>query len=175
MFDLLDSLDGEAQVRWTIRLALLAYCLAIGLMLANERRWSLHLWTAGWLIYVVHVLLAFHHIHHYSHDAAMRHVEARSGFGPGIFASHLFTLLWTIDVLRRWRNADWPTWSKWVHGYMGFIVFNATVVYETGPIRWFGVAWFAALMGWIVWRWLRPRRGRMRNKGDSGTTATASV
>jgi hypothetical protein len=94
--------------------------------------------------------MAFEHYHHWSHAEAMRHTQERSGFGAGIFASHLFTLLWTADVLSWWLSPVWhstrPRWIGWMlHAYMAFIVFNATVVYETGLIRWAGAAMFVAL------------------------------
>jgi hypothetical protein len=42
-----------------------------------------------------------------------------------------------------------------LHTFMLFIVFNGTVVYETGPIRWAGLTGFLLLAG--VW-WGRARR-----------------
>jgi hypothetical protein len=79
-----------------------------------------------------------------------------SGFGPGIYVSHLFTLLWTLDVACWWLRphayATRPAWiGRALHAFMAFIVFNGTVVYENGPIRWAGVAMFVALGG----LWLR--------------------
>jgi hypothetical protein len=97
-------------------------------------------WLLGWLAYVVHVALAFHYFHHWSQAEAFDHVESRSGFGAGIAFSHLFTLYWTADVL--WWclapavYARRPAWIGVVlHGFMLFMAFNATVVYETGVIR----------------------------------------
>ena len=42
------------------------------------------------------------------------------------------------------------TWT--LHGFMAFMVFNATVVYETGSIRWAGAVGFVVLGALIVRR-----------------------
>ena len=61
------------------------------------------------------------------------------------FLSHLFTLLWTADVLSWWLAPSHyavrsPWFDRLLHGVMLFVIFNGTVVYETGFIRWAGVA-----------------------------------
>jgi len=57
--------------------------------------------------------------------------------------------LWGLD--RRGYEAR-PVWlDRVVHGFLAFVVFNATVVYETGFIRWAGTVLFAAL-GVLWWR-----------------------
>jgi hypothetical protein len=155
---------ADDLTRNTVRLSLLYYAAAVSLMLVlqpNEwngrigRGWLTRwLWTLAWAAYLVHLAMAFQHIHHWSHDAAVRHTEEASGFGPGIYVSHCFTVVWTADVLYWWL---WPERyarrSVWVggllHGFMGLVIFNATVVFETGWIRWAGTALFAELSG--VW------------------------
>src|SRR5262249_2105434 len=115
-------------------------------------------WLLAWLAYVVHLGMAFHHYHGWSHADAVAHVEARTGFGPGIWFSHLFTLAWTADVAWWWLRplsyASRPRAIDWaLHGFMAFMWFNGTVVYETGLIRWAGLAVFAALaLGFLLRR-----------------------
>ena len=111
----------------------------------------------AWLIYLLHVALAFHHVHHWSHIEAMEHVRQASGFGEGLYASYLFTLLWTIDVAWWWRSPEsYARRSIWLsaglHGFMLFMIFNATVVFETGAIRWAGVALIEVLLRQWVFR-----------------------
>jgi len=150
---------GADQTRWTIRLALVFYTLAAVLMLLQRpgeetaaqagvglTRWC---WTLAWCAYLVHLGMAFHHYHHWSHAEAVRHTRATSGFGEGIYASHLFTLLWTLDVIYWWlrpqayaARARWQ--SRWLHVYMVFIIFNSTIVFAEGAIRW--AAGFAFLL-----------------------------
>jgi hypothetical protein len=64
-------------------------------------------------------------------------------------------LLWTADVAWWWllpglyaRRSPWIGWCE--HGFMVFIIFNATVVYEEGLIRWSGLG----LLTWIMVPWL---------------------
>jgi hypothetical protein len=152
--------DGDHLIRNTIRLALLYYAIALTLLLRSQSSdWREHsnnirlarlCWTLAWLTYIIHVAIAFHFAHHWSHAEALRHTEEVSGVGEGIFVSHLFTLVWTADVVswRLWpgwyaRRAAWLDWL--LHGFMLFVVFNATVVFESGWIRWAGVALFAWL------------------------------
>src|SRR5260370_21986265 len=101
-------------------------------MLARKRcGWVRVCWSVAWVGYLIHLGMAFHHYHHWSHAEAMLHTKERSGFGEGIFASHLFTVFWTADVLARWFAPSWrrPCWLGWaLHGYMVFMIFNATVI-----------------------------------------------
>ena len=80
--------------------------------------------------------------------------------GEGIYLSHLFTLLWTCDVAWWWLRpltyAQRPAWmDRTLHGFMLFIVFNGTVVYESGLIRWAGLIGFVILAA--EWSALRFR------------------
>jgi hypothetical protein len=151
---------GDDLTRWTVRLALGYYAVALALFLylgpadwlartprGRLARWC---WTLGWLTYLVHLGMAFHHYHHWSHADAVEHTRQVSGFGEGIYVSHLFTLAWTADVALWWhtpaRRANRPAWvGGLLHGFMLFIVFNATVVYERGLIRWAGAIGLGAL------------------------------
>jgi hypothetical protein len=155
--------------RNTVRPALLYYALAASLMLllhasdwdtsTPRGRLARCLWTLAWAAYLVHVAVALAVYHHGSHAEAVEHTRRRSGFGEGIYVSHLFTLLWSADVLAWWMwpsaYARRPAWvGRLLHGFLFFIVFNATVVFETGLIRWAGVALTAGLaLLWLV----RPR------------------
>jgi hypothetical protein len=151
---------GEELTRNSVRLALACWTLAVAGML--WRNISLGgstrlLWTLGCLTFVIHVAIAFHYYHAWSHGKAYRHVEDSSGFGPGIFVSYFFTLAWVSDVVWWWASpssyagrAVWITWG--LHGFMGFLWFNGTVVYERGPIRWAGLAVFAFLGALLLLR-----------------------
>jgi hypothetical protein len=98
--------------------------------------------------------MAFHYYHDWSHAHAVEHTRSVSGVGTGIYVSHFFTIVWTADVvywwLRPWRYATRPAWvGRASHGFMLFVIFNATVIYETGPIRWAGVGMFGCLA--VLW------------------------
>jgi hypothetical protein len=156
---------GDDRTRFTVRVALLFYALAAGLMLFLDQagwragttpgRLARACWALGVAAFLVHVGLAFHYYHGWSHAEALRHVEKVSGFGPGIFFSYLFTLLWSADatwwLLAPGAYAARPAWAGWaLHGYLAFMTFNATVVYESGPVRWAGLAGFLILGALIV-------------------------
>jgi hypothetical protein len=142
---------GDDLTRFTVRVALAYYTLAAARMLLGKwDQLTRLLWTLAWASYLIHLAMAFHHYHHWSHADATAHTEEVSGFGPGIYFSHLFTLLWTMDVAYWWsrptRYAARAGWIGWaLHGFMAFIIFNATIVYETGTIRYAGLAMFLGL------------------------------
>jgi hypothetical protein len=152
---------GDDLTRHTVRVALAYYAAAawqmLGLRPADWRaetprgraaRWC---WTLAWAAFVVHVGVAFHFYHHWSHAEAVAHVRGRSGVGEGVFASYLFTLAWAADVAWWWLRpnayARRPGWAdRALHGFMIFMTFAATVVYEEGVIRWAGLALCGALV-----------------------------
>jgi hypothetical protein len=171
---------GDDRTRFTVRLALAYYGLAAALMpwlegadwAVRSRRGRLvrWCWSFGWATYLVHLATAFHFYHHWSHADAVRHTQEVSGFGPGIFVSHLFTLAWTADVAWWWLApvafARRPAWVGWVwHGFLAFVIFNATVVYEEGLIRWAGLALLGGLLGdrLLAWALVRQMHGRASN------------
>jgi hypothetical protein len=150
---------GDELTRNTVRLALAYYAAAAGLMLflapsewagSGRGRLARACWSLAWAAYLVHLGMAFHYYHHWSHADAVRRTAEVSGFGPGVYVSHLFTLAWTFDVALWWlrpaRYAARPRWADaLLHGFMAFVIFCGTVVYETGPIRYAGLLLFGAL------------------------------
>lgn len=151
-------MDGDALTRGSIDVAL-AFCAAALIALpwvprgsgGSLARFVRTGWLLGWLCYVVHVGFAFHYFHDWSHAQAVSHVEERSGFGPGIYFSHLLTLLWTADVV--WwaispaAHARRPAWvGGLLYFYFTFMAFFATVVYETGVVRVAGIVATALLL-----------------------------
>ncbi|HEY1375603.1 MAG TPA: hypothetical protein VGF55_02355 [Gemmataceae bacterium] len=152
---------GDDLTRHTVRVALAYYAAAAWLMLGlrpadwradtSRGRFARWCWTLAWAAFVVHVGVAFHFYHHWSHAEAVAHVRERSGVGEGVFASYLFTLAWTADVAWWWLSpksyAGRPGWAdRALHGFMIFMTFAATVVYEEGTIRWAGAVLCVALL-----------------------------
>lgn len=166
---------GDDHIRWTIRLALAFYASAAGWMLtlkvedwpAATPRGGLArtLWTLAFVTYAVHVALAMHHYHHWSHAHAVEHTRQVAGIGEGIYASHLFGLWWGLDLACWWLSPDRyarrsAALGLALHAYMAFIWFNGTVVYEQGPIRWAGLATFLVLASiWGMTARARRRSG----------------
>lgn len=170
--------DGRPIVRHpaTISTAWVSFALwagAVGLMIpATVSEWRLRAtrfrlarwsWALGAAMFVVHFLVAFHFAHRWRHENAFAHVTETAGFGPGIFVSYLFTLLWVSDaiwwVVRPVSYATRPRWFGWtLHGFMAFITFNGTVVYVHGWIRWVAVGVFVALGTALIVRWRQSTR-----------------
>ena len=144
-----DGADFETRQTARVMTFLWALAMAGRIRLGRTpvtRAW----WTAACIAFVVHVATAFDRIHGWSHAKAFDHVEETSGYGPGVFVSYAFTLLWMADVLFWWmKPIKYASRSRRIeiglHGFFAFIMFNGTVVYETGFIRWAGLAMFAGL------------------------------
>jgi hypothetical protein len=115
-------------------------------------------WTLALAMLLAHIIFAFWLAHGWSHDAAVRHVAATGGFGWGIAVNHLFAAVWLADVVWWWANPDGyanrPRWvGNAVHGFLAFVVFNATVVF--GPPGWRVVD--GVLFGVLAVVWCRAR------------------
>ncbi|HQR08770.1 MAG TPA: hypothetical protein PLN21_18230 [Gemmatales bacterium] len=108
------------------------------------------LWTLGWGIFVTHVCLAFHLVHHWSHDDAWEATRVLGGVGEGIYFNYLVVIVWQIDLLCWWF---WPEGylarSRWktrlIQGFLLFMWFNATVVFAHDSTWIVGAAGFVAL------------------------------
>ena len=178
-------------MRWTIRLAMIAYVAALALRATSihrgrrpgdkergrhgaedaasnavspclplslspcldEPRTELlqrTFWSLACLLTWAHVLLAFGTHHHWSHAAAYEHTATETAkkvgieWGGGIYFNYVFLALWSADAIWWWWNpvayrARARGFSIFVHAYLAFIAFNATVVFETGPVRYAGI------------------------------------
>ena len=153
-------------IRYTIYLSLICYLLAMVCWVSRQRGVTYRLlWTAGCVFMWAHAVAAFHFYHHWSHAHAVALTAAETAqvigrpMGQGIWFSYLMIVGWSVDCLLTWRPDDkyrrWMQWfSFWVHLYVLFILFNGTVVFETGVVRWVGVVgtlWMARL----AWRYRR--------------------
>jgi len=179
---------GPEIAIWCVDLALVFYALAVAKMsITPHSLWidcprtrSIRLyWTLGCLMYWLHWLLAFHYFHDWSHEQAVSHTRARSGYGFGILFSHLFTLIWTMDVVAWWlvpaRYLRRPIWlGTVVHGYLAFIVFQSTVVFATGIVRWCAVLASLLLIAFhLLARW-RAWKCQEKSPADSNGTGRAT-
>ena len=144
---------GELLVRWTARLAVAAYVVRL---LADVTDWPADparrtkrerivrsIWTFGGCIYLLHVAAAFHVVHDWSHAAAAAHTARQTAaltgwsWSGGLWINYLFTLWWPLDLVWSWwQGLDrLPRWYvTGLHVTVGFLMFNATVVF--GPPWW---------------------------------------
>ena len=161
---------GEFLTRLTIWLALAAYAMGAGLLLARrdsprmiQARWW---WTFGCALFLAHVACAFSYYHDWSHAAAYgetaRQTEELTGWrwGGGIYFNYLVAVVWLGDVLWWWLAPESfsrrsPRLSAIWHGFLFFMVFNGTVVFGNESVRWLGIL----ICGGLVAIWLRRRHG----------------
>ncbi len=112
-------------------------------------------WLGGLAVFLVHLGLAFHLAHAWSHAHALDHVEATSGFGPGLYVSYGLALIWLFDgVVWSAVPENYARRPKWIvailHGAMVFIWLNATVVFGHSPLRWIAAGVFVLLLGQLL-------------------------
>jgi len=185
---------GELLTRLTIWIALSGYALGvIGILVSGKNRawqslarWA---WTVGCLGLLAHTVCAFHFYHAWSQASAYRETARQTAevmgynWGGGLFINYSFIAAWMMDVIWWWRGLDVyrqrPRFlvMAW-QGFFVFMVFNATVVFKTGPLRWIGLGLCLGL-GLLWWLTSGSRdSGRVKasssnqNKGQSkGMTA----
>jgi hypothetical protein len=162
---------GELLTRITVWLALAGYVIgASGYLLSRGRRsWDAGArmaWTLGCASLIAHAAFAYHFYHHWSQADAYRETARQTaeitGFdwGGGLFINYALVIGWVIDValwrllgLDAYRNrrSGWPGClvAAW-QGFLFFIIFNATVVFKTGALRWIGLGFCL----WLAFLWL---------------------
>ncbi len=135
-----------------------------GTVITPESARVVYMW--GCAMCLLHIAVAFHLGHGWSHQAAWEHTRQVGGYGDGIFVNYLFALVWLADVVWAWVAFDsYLNRSKWVgravYGFTGFVVFNASVVFATGFTRAVCALLFAALavLVWKEWQRSRGERG----------------
>jgi len=96
-------------------------------------------WIAGCAFFIAHVAAAFQFQHHWSHAAAYtataQQTESVFGlrWGGGLYFNYLLTILWIAEAI-------WWTRSRALHAFFAFMFFNATIVFGSPFMRWFGAA-----------------------------------
>ena len=110
------------------------------LALLENWKSAARLWAVGCGSLLLHLAIAFHFAHGWSHAAAFEHTRRAGGFGEGLYANYAFAALWFTDAA--WlgtfaasyrRRPRWLTFA--IHGFLSFMVFNAMVVFGTWPAR----------------------------------------
>jgi hypothetical protein len=163
--------SGAIFTKLTIWVAVAGYAAgAAAFALSRGRRvWDATArltWTAACAALLVHVASAFHFYHAWSHGSAYVETARQTGevvgfdWGGGLFINYALMTLWFVDVAWWWlggldsyRRRPWPLVAAW-HGFLIFIIFNATVVFKDGLTRWagLGVCLGLCLAGWLVVR-----------------------
>jgi hypothetical protein len=133
-------------------------------------------WTVACVALLAHVACAFHVYHGWSHESAYVETARQTGevvgldWGGGLFINYAIIIGWVIDVAWWWlagldsyRRRPWPLLAAW-HGFLIFIIFNATVVFKDGFTRWagLGVCLGLCVVGWLAARDSLTRRAAGR-------------
>lgn len=151
---------GELLTRVSVWVALLCYLagpLAAllgradgGATMRDRLHWARVVYSLGFAAFLVHVVAAFHVYYDWSHGAALAETAHQTAelmgadTGAGLWLNYLFLLVWALDVAWWWWvgvevHASRRSWvTGLVHGFFVFIAFNATVVFESGVVRWAG-------------------------------------
>jgi len=149
-----NDVAGEWIVRASIWLALLCYpagSYAVLLERPLARRLARLARSLGCAAFLIHVLSAFDVFYLWSHEVALRETARQVGeltgrpSGAGLYLNYLFTIVWLLDAAWWWRDAERYRRRSalsllLLHGFFLFIIFNATVVFEDGAMRLFGLA-----------------------------------
>jgi hypothetical protein len=151
-------MDATSLIQGTASVSFAFYTAALLLRSRQGVRSSVAsiLWTTGFFTMVAHVILAFHFVHDWSHEAALEDTARQTGevfgirWGGGVFANYALLVVWGVDVVRWWRGR----WSKLTQAFLAFMWINGVIVFGHGPLRWFGAACFAAL---LIALWRRRR------------------
>lgn len=146
---------GEFLTRVTIWLAMGGAALGACLQFAfrnhpKPQTFARAAWTIGVLALLAHVACAYHFYHHWSQASAYQETARQTAevfnlnWGGGVYVNYAFIVLWLADVFWWWRGVDAynqrpRAWVLMWQGFFLFMVFNATVVFKTGAMRWIGL------------------------------------
>ena len=113
--------------------------------------------TAGLALAFVHVLLAFHFVYAWDHEAAVtataRQTAAVVGWGwrGGIFVNYVFLAVWLADVCWWWADpgshlSRSPRLELARLSLFTFMFVNAAIVFAPAPARVVGIAALTAVL-----------------------------
>ncbi|HEX8283333.1 MAG TPA: hypothetical protein VF588_08265 [Pyrinomonadaceae bacterium] len=177
---------GETLTKVTVWVAVAGYAAGAAALALSRRR-------AGWdsaarlaltvacVALAAHAACAFHFYHGWSHDAAYLETARQTAevfgldWGGGLYVNYALVAGWGLDVawwwargLEAYRRRPWPLVAAW-HGFLLFIIFNATVVFKDGAARWAGLVVCAGVC--LAW-WLA---GRVDPNGGAGGRTLAAA
>lgn len=152
---------AEILLRGSIWLSLVAWTAAEWVRLSyrqtgRRERMARLLWTAGVALAFVHVGLAFHFRHGWSHASALaetaRQTEELLGlaFGGGLYVNYAFLIVWAADtVWWWWRPASFSRRPRALEAairlFLLFIFVNGAIVFAHGTVRVLGIVAVMAL------------------------------
>jgi hypothetical protein len=123
--------------------------------------WAWWLFITGWVVGIIHMLLAYHLIHGWSHADALHDTRRLTqqmfdvDFPQALYANFVFYAVWLGDAWW-WKAAPAgyvrPMAATWIlRGFYMLIIFNAAVVFAAGWRRILGLL----LVSWLARAWSR--------------------
>lgn len=156
---------GEFLTRFTIWVTLAGYGVGAALLALSRKdqrreRAARLAWTIACIGLLLHVACAFHFYHGWSQDSAYRETARQTAevfgldWGGGLYINYALMTVWVADVVWWWRGPGLYRRRPVVlvavwQAFLIFIFFNATVVFETGPLRFTGL--FLCLALCLLW------------------------
>lgn len=162
---------GEILTRVTIWITIVAFAAGTAAFALSGKtyRWDSAArlaWTVACVALIAHVACAFHFYHRWSHIAAYADTARQTdevfglNWGGGLYLNYALLIVWVLDVswwwlrgLNAYRKRPWSIVAAW-HLFLLFIIFNSTVIFETGLVRWVGLGVCIGLC--VVW-WFAVR------------------
>lgn len=148
---------ADARIGVSALIAVVFWCLGWPLAIADysDRLFPRLFWTLGGVASLVHIAIAFHLGHGWSHSAAWEHTRQVGGYGDGIFVNYAFALVWLADGVWVWASPRSyfarPRWLNGaIHGFLAFVVLNAAVVFGGWQSRVVFVVSFSGV-AWLLW------------------------
>ncbi len=97
-------------------------------------------WFAGSVFLCLHLAVAFHLGHEWSHAAAWEHTRDASGVGNGIFVNYAVAVVWLTDAAwLLFAPRAYETRARALHiaiqGFLAFVMVNAGFVFASWPVR----------------------------------------
>ena len=158
---------GEFLTRGTIWVSIVGYVLGSAVFALSRKRvrWDAAarvIWSVACASLIAHFISAFQFYHGWSHAAAYHDTAHQTaevfGFnwGGGLFINYALLVAWIVDIAWWWRSGldsyrrrPWPLVIAW-HAFLIFIIFNATIVFGDGIVRWLGLALCVLLtLAWL--------------------------
>jgi hypothetical protein len=148
--------NGAFLTKATIWVAITAYAAGTAAFVFSREKgvWSRAArlsWTIACAALFAHVACAFHLYHGWSQEAAYLDTARQTNevvgldWGGGLYINYALMTIWLLDVTCWWlagldsyRRRPWLMIAAW-HGFLIFIIFNATVVFKAGVARWSGL------------------------------------
>jgi hypothetical protein len=149
-------MSGEFLTRATIWVTIIAYTIGSVFFALSDRKRRLEstariAWTIACASLFAHFICAFQYYHSWSHTHAYvetaRQTEEvfRLNWGGGLFINYALLSVWIVDVALWWKNGldSYRQRTRalvvaW-HSFLIFIIFNATVIFKDGAVRWIGL------------------------------------